>query len=185
MRVIYPNSLRFCCQFDLLEGKFWGRHPFPWLFSWFTKWHFRQFWHISSTYWMIFSEWVSKSFEEKFYLLFPIFAVNLTCCRANSEIAILFFDLFLGLRSDIAGSFGTCLADIAGVFLNELTTHVTGNLLFSFVFLQFNWTYERGFFVLAILSFQFFFGSKSNTFGRSAHIGVFPLNQLPNRFEST
>ena len=61
LRVIYPYSLPLCGQFDLLEGKFWGRHPFLWLSSWFKKWHFRQFWHIFSTYWRIFSEWVSKS----------------------------------------------------------------------------------------------------------------------------
>ena len=58
LTVIYPYSLRFCGQFDLLEGKFWGRHPFLWLFSWFEKWHFRQFWHIPSTYWRIFF-WMS------------------------------------------------------------------------------------------------------------------------------
>ena len=52
-----PYCLRFCGQFDLLEGKFCGRHPFLWLFSWFKG----QFWHISSTYWRIFSEWVRKS----------------------------------------------------------------------------------------------------------------------------
>ena len=62
LRLIYPYSLRFCVQFDLLEGKFWGRHPFLCLLSCFKKWHFGHFWHISSTYWRIFSEWVSKSF---------------------------------------------------------------------------------------------------------------------------
>ena len=62
LRVIYPYSLRFCRQLDLLEGKIWGRHPFLWLSSWFKKWHSRQFWHFSSTYWRICSEWVSKSF---------------------------------------------------------------------------------------------------------------------------
>ena len=46
----------FCGQFDLLEGKFWGRHPYLWLFCWFKKWHFRQFCHICSTYWRTFFE---------------------------------------------------------------------------------------------------------------------------------
>ena len=38
---------------------------------------------------------------------------------ANFEIAMLFFDFFLGSKSDIAGSFGTFLADIGGIFVNE------------------------------------------------------------------
>ena len=107
--------------------------------------------------------------------------VRLTYWMANSEVAILFCDLSLGSKSDISGSFGTFLADIGGIFLNELTKHFTSNLFFSFVFLQ-------SVFVLAILLFHFSFGSKSiffvcfGTF--SAHIGVFFLNQLPNRVRS-
>ena len=63
-------------------------------------------------------------------------AVNLTYWEANFEIAILFFDFFLGSKSNIPGSFDTFLADIGGFFLNELTKQFTRSLLFSFVFLQ-------------------------------------------------
>ena len=57
LRVIYSFPLCFYSQFDLLEGKFWGRHPFLWLFSWFKKWHFRavlaHFLHIlEELFWM-------------------------------------------------------------------------------------------------------------------------------------
>ena len=83
LSVIYPNSVQIGGQFDLLEGKFWGCHRFLWLFYWFKKWHFRHFWHIFSTYWRILSEWVSKSFYEKFNFLLPFFALNLTYWRPN------------------------------------------------------------------------------------------------------
>ena len=69
-------------------------------------------------------------------LILSILAVNLTYRRANFEIAILFFDFFLGSKSDIAGSFGTFVADIGGFFQNELTKHFKSNVLFSFVFLR-------------------------------------------------
>ena len=69
-------------------------------------------------------------------LLLPIFAVNLNYWRANFEIAILFFDFFVGSKSEILGSCGTFLADIGGGFVNELTKHFKSNLLFSFVFLR-------------------------------------------------
>ena len=69
-------------------------------------------------------------------ILIPIFAVNLTYWRANVEMAILFFDFFLGSTSDISGSFGSFLADIGGFFLNELAKHFTSNLIFFFLFLQ-------------------------------------------------
>ena len=69
-------------------------------------------------------------------LLLPIFAVNLNYWRADFEVSILFFDFFLGSKSDISGSFGTILADIGGTFVNELTKHFTSNLLLSFVFLR-------------------------------------------------
>ena len=59
---IFSIFFTFCGQFDLLEGKPWGCHPFLWLFSWLKKWHLRQFWHISSTYWRIFSESFGKQF---------------------------------------------------------------------------------------------------------------------------
>ena len=119
------------------------------------KWHFMQFWHISSTYWRIFSEWVSKSFQGWFNLLLPIFAVNLIYWRANFEIAILFFDFSLVSKNGILGNFGTFLADIGGFFLNEVTKHFRSNLLFSFVFLQSTWPTREEF--LYSLSFCFTF----------------------------
>ena len=81
--------------------------------------------------------------------------VDLTYWSANFEIAILFFDFFLGSKSDIPGIFGTSLADIGGFFLNELTKHFGGNLLFSFVFLQKNSPTREEF--LYSLSFLFTF----------------------------
>ena len=47
------------------------------------------------------------------------FAVNLTYSSADFEIAILFFDFFLGSKSYISGSFGAFLADIGGIFVND------------------------------------------------------------------
>ena len=61
-----------------------------------------------------------------------VFVANLTYLRANFEIDILFFDLFLGSKSDVSGIFSTFLADMGGFFLNELTKLFTSNLLFSF-----------------------------------------------------
>ena len=169
LRVIYPYSVRFCGHLDLLEGKFWGGHPFLWLFSWFKKWHFRQFWHIPSTYWRTFSEWVSKSFKEYFNLLLPIFAVNLNYWRANFEITILFFDFFVGSKSDISGSFGTFLADIGGIFVNELTKHFQSNLLFSFVILQSTWLTREEFLYSLSFSFTFFSVPKLTLLAVLAH----------------
>ena len=83
--------------------------------------------------------------------------VNLTYWRANFEIAILSFDFFLGSKSDISGSFGTFLADIGGICVNDLTKHFKSNLLFSFVFLRsISLTREE---VLYSLSFSFTFFS--------------------------
>ena len=65
-----------------------------------------------------------------------MFTVNLNYWGANVEIAILFFDFFVGSENDTLGSFGTFLADVGGFFLKELTKHFTSNLLFPFVFLQ-------------------------------------------------
>ena len=62
LTVIYPYSLRLSWSIWPTGGQILRSHPFLWLFSWFKKWHFRQFWHISSTFWRFFSEWVSKSF---------------------------------------------------------------------------------------------------------------------------
>ena len=105
------------------------------------------------------------------------FCHHLTCWRANVEIAVIFFDFFLGSKSDILCSFGTFLAHIGGFFLNELTNQFTTDLLFFFAMLQSIWrTREK---ILNSLSFCLtFFGSKSNSFGRFgtflAHIGTFP-----------
>ena len=70
-----------------------------------------------------------------------VVAVNFTYWRANFEILILFFDIFLGSESDISGRFGTFLADIGGFFLKELRKHFTINLPFSCVFFAVNLTY--------------------------------------------
>ena len=101
---------------------------------------------------------------------------------------MLFFVFFVGSKSDILGSFGTFLADIGGIFLNELTNYFTSNLLFPFVFLRSIWLTREEFLYQLSFSFTFFFSSKTNTFGRFgtflAHIGFFFLNQLPNQFWS-
>ena len=84
-----------------------------------------------------------------------MFAVNLTCWRAFFKISILFFDFFLGWKSDISGSYSALLADIGGFFLNETTKHFMSNLLFSFVFLHSIWPNREVF--LSSLSFCFTF----------------------------
>ena len=160
----------------------WGRYTFLWLFCWFQKWHFTQFWHISSTFWRIFFEWVSKS-----NLLPPVSAFNLTYWRANFEFAILFYVFFLGSKSDISGSFGTLLADIGGFFLNELTKHFTSNLLFSFLFLRSVWPTREEFWNSLSFGFTFFFFKKQkfwpfrNIFSTDWN---FFLNEFPNHSAS-
>ena len=78
---IQSSSSYFCSQFDLLKTYLWDPYPFLWLFSWFKKWHFRQFWHISSRYWRNFCEWVDKAFYKQFTLFFRAFAVDLIYWR--------------------------------------------------------------------------------------------------------
>ena len=78
-------------------------------------------------------------------------AVNMNYWGDNFETAILFCDFFLGSNSDVLGSFGTFLAHIGGLFLNELKNHFTSNLLLSFVFLQSIWCTREE--ILNFLSF--------------------------------
>ena len=98
-----------------------------------------------------------------------MFTVNLNYWRANFEIAILFFDFFLGSKSDISGSFGTFLADIGGIFVNELTKQITSNLLLSFVFLRLIWLTREEFVCSLSFSFNFFLVPKLTLLAVLAH----------------
>ena len=80
----------------------------------------------------------------------------MTYWRANFEIAILFFDFFVGSKSDISGSFGTFLADGGGFFVNELTKDFTSNSLLSFVFLRSISLTREEFLYSLYFSFPFF-----------------------------
>ena len=100
---------------------------------------------------------------------------------------MLFYDFFLGSKSDISGSFGTFLADDGGFLLNELTKHFTSDLILSFVFWRSIWATREEFctrYSLVSLFFQF----QNQHFCPFWHIFStflsFFLNQLPNRFGS-
>ena len=162
LAAIYSTPSCFRGQFTLQERNFWDRHPFAWLFCWFKKRHCRPVWHIFATHRRFF--WITCPINLGVIIhILYVFAVNLTCWRANFEIAILSFDFFIGSKSDISGSFGTILS----IF--------TVNVI-----------YWRSNFDIPILFFDFFLGSKndiSGSFGTIlADIGGFFLNDFKKSF---
>ena len=99
-----------------------------------------------------------------------------------------FVSLFFGSKSKIFGRFGTFLAHIGVLFLNQLPTQFRSNLSIFFPFFWSHWPTEGQTFEVAILFCDFSLGSKRDMLGSfftfPAHIGGFFLNELANHFRS-